>query len=92
MANHGRVHTSSLLLTFLDLKLSLSAVLELVSLVDYDSFPLPLPARSLDFTLLSHVDPDCYLRAPRFAPSKPPESYHEVCSHRTLLFGVLLWL
>ena len=32
------------------------------------------------FFLLSHNDPDRYLRAPHFDLHKPPESYHKACA------------
>ena len=69
--------------------LSLSAVLDFVSLVDLESFSSSISTWSLAdqtsyifsyFCLFSHVDPDRYLRAPRFDLSRPPESYHEACA------------
>jgi hypothetical protein len=69
---------------------SLATILDLVSLNAYHSFPNPLSAWSLDsetslalfnFGLISHLDPDRYLRAPRtYDLSKAPDSYHEACS------------
>ena len=69
--------------------LSLSAILDFVSLLDFDSLPFPIDTWSLadeplsifpSFCFLSHNDPDRYLRAPRFDLHKPPESYHEACA------------
>ena len=66
--------------------LSLSAILDFVSLADFASLPSPISTWSLDeeastvinsFCLLSHADPDRFLRARPFDLSKPPESYHE---------------
>jgi hypothetical protein len=69
---------------------SLEAILDFASLNAYDSFPEPLPTWSLDdesllplqaFGLLSHPDPNRYLRAPRtYDLGKAPDSYHEACS------------
>jgi hypothetical protein len=68
---------------------SLSHILDFSSLFVLDKFPLPLSTWSLadegsnallSFCLLSHVNPDRYLRAPRFDLSKAPESYYEACA------------
>ena len=66
--------------------LSLSVILDFVSLIDFEFLSSSIDTWSLadetsfifsSFSLLSHVDPDRYLCAPRFDLSKPPESYYE---------------
>ena len=79
--------------------LSLSAILDFISLNTFNSFPSPIDTWSLAddnfsilsyfsyFSFLSHIDPDRYLRVPHFDLSKPPESYHEACARP----GVSVW-
>ena len=68
---------------------SLPTILDFFSLSELDHFPSPLltwsfadeePSALSFLCLLTHIDPNRYLRAPRFDLSKPPESYHEACA------------
>ena len=69
--------------------LSLSAILDFLSLADLAALPSHIPTWSLideassvisSFCLHSYADPTRYLRTSHFDLSKPPESYREACA------------
>ena len=69
--------------------LSLSVILDFISLADLAALPSPVSTWSLNdeassaipsFCLHSYADPTHYLRTSHFDLSKPPESYRKACA------------